>query len=339
MLSGRRRCLAIAVALSLSIAGCGGGISRAAAPGKRHATSAGTPSTLRMSRVGAALDSGVRAAERLGGTAEAAVWVQGWPQPVHAGDFRRVTRMWSMSKPVTAVATLEAAAKIGRAPSATLVDAMSRALSRSENCRQRRVVLGLQTIAGGVPAAHADIVDVLSRSGARGARVTEDVGPIAAPCRSYLSSTSAGLADPFGPALLLGVSTWTVDDAVAFAHALAAGVFGSAGDRVIGLMRAPKARSAELEVPSDYTARLDWGAGRALRPWRPAYKAGWGGSADGRFLVGQIAVIDVEGTYIALAAMFHPSVQPAIDDPGSTAGPAAIEAIFGSVASILRRAR
>jgi hypothetical protein len=151
-----------------------------------------------------------------------------------------------------------------------------------------------------------------------------------------LAANGNGIRSPFGPALLLGTSTWTVSDAVRFAYALGHGEYGRAGTEVMTLMREPKLPSGEAP-PGDHTADPDWGAGKALASYRPAYKAGWGGVQHGNFLAGQIAVFDLHGRTVAVAAMFHPSEQPDRDDPGRTAAPRAVETMFAAVAHALAR--
>jgi hypothetical protein len=99
-------------------------------------------------------------------------------------------------------------------------------------------------------------------------------------------------------------------------------------------MSAPKLRSSEAP-PEDYTPDPAWGAGTALAAWHPAYKAGWGGVTHGDFLAGQIAVASIDGHMVALAAMYHPTLQPDRDDPGRTRAPSAIETIFSAAAAAI----
>ena len=102
-------------------------------------------------------------------------------------------------------------------------------------------------------------------------------------------------------------------------------------------MRLPKARAAQVPA-SQYTVDdPEWGAGRALRDRDPAFKGGWGGTQQDRFVAGQIATFDVGEVRIAMAVYFHPNEQPTLDDPGQTAAPAALEAVFGRIDRTLRR--
>jgi hypothetical protein len=95
-------------------------------------------------------------------------------------------------------------------------------------------------------------------------------------------------------------------------------------------MRLPKQPSREVK-PGELTAPLNWGAGESLPSGTP-YKAGWGGSLNGNFLAGQIALADLPGIgRAALVAVFHPDAQPSRDDPGITASPEALDAIFSSL--------
>jgi hypothetical protein len=127
-----------------------------------------------------------------------------------------------------------------------------------------------------------------------------------------------------------------VSDAVRFAHALGSGAYGAAGDGVLGYLRRTKGVSAEAG-PNGFTADPAWGAGRAFARWDPAYKAGWGGADAGRFLVGQIAVVRVGAHTAAVAAMYHPSRQPTLDDPGQVNAATALEALLDRVADELAR--
>jgi hypothetical protein len=307
-------------------------VSAARAPGA-------APPVRSRAALAAALRGGVNRAAA-GGSLEAAVELSGWDEPAIAGSppgaSSRWMRMWSMSKIVTMVALLRELGwgkRAGRPLPAEVESAFWGAVSRSENCRQRRVILELQLASGGKPEdARRAVAEVLAAAGSE-ARLSDEVAPPDPSCRAFLEG-EAQIADPLAPALLLGTSTWRVGDAVRFTHALATGVYGDAvGDLIIAAMRAPKAASREIP-PGELTAPLDWGAGQAFAGLVPAYKAGWGGSQDDEFLAGQIAVVDLSGGgRLALAVMFHPDVQPPTDDPGSTAAPDAV----GTVMAWLRR--
>lgn len=114
-------------------------------------------------------------------------------------------------------------------------------------------------------------------------------------------------------------------------HALAVDTYGAAiSHEVLGLMPLPKLPSREV-APGELTAPLDWGAGESLPKGTP-YKAGWGGSLNGNFLAGQIALADLPGIgRAALVTVFHPDHQPSRDDPGITEAPQALDAIFSSL--------
>jgi hypothetical protein len=276
----------------------------------------------------AALKRGITAAEAMGGTAEAAVMVEGWDQPVTAGDNRRdKMRMWSMSKPATAIAAIEAAERKRLAPSAELADAMRGAITRSENCRQRRVVLGLQKLAGTPAKAKEGWESVLARAGDTDVAIVEPpAAQVVGACAEWWK-TQTGV-NPAANAFQLGVVTWTVADAARFAFALGQGRYDEPGKTVLGLMRLAKQKSRESE-DGEYTPGLKWGAGNAFAGFSPAYKAGWGGHDKGNYLAGQYVVLD--GGKVALAVMFHPTKQPATDDPGLTVAPKAIEKIMDTV--------
>jgi hypothetical protein len=293
--------------------------------------------------VGEALARGVRRAAALGGSVEAAVLPGGRREPVVATvppkGGARWMRMWSMSKIVTMVAVLRALGwrdRPGDALSAEAESALWGAITRSENCRQRRVILELQQASGGSPAvARRAVAAVLRDAGAR-ARLGTEVAPPDVSCVEYLEGQSE-IATPLAPALLLGTSLWRISDAVRFVQAVGSGVYGDAvTDFVLAAMRAPKAPSREV-APGELTAPLDWGAGRALAGLVPAYKPGWGGSLQGNFLAGQIAIVNrPSGQEVAVAVMFHPDVQPSTDDPGETQAPLAVELVMRSLREALR---
>jgi hypothetical protein len=148
---------------------------------------------------------------------------------------------------------------------------------------------------------------------------------------AYLKKQS--IRKPLEPTLLLGTSTWRISDAVRLAHALAQRTTygGALSDEVLGLMEAPKYQSREA-APGELTAPLRWGAGVAFNGLRPAYKAGWGGIQQHKFLAGQLAVVSLPGGHhLAVAVMFHPDREPIRDDPGLTVAPRAIETVMRAI--------
>lgn len=278
------------------------------------------------------------AAQEGGGAVQAAVMLDGWPTPIavasESGAALQPMRMWSIAKVVTAVALLRQLGWGGRAgiePSPQVAEAMHDAIVRSENCRQRRLVLGLQRLAGGPAGARAAIAETLAAAGAD-AELRVEVESPEAICHDYLRTQEGSVADPFAPTLLLGTATWPIGALAAFLHALGRGSYGAAVEgRLLPLMRLPKSRSTEVPS-SEFTADLDWGAGRALAGLDPAYKAGWGGTLQGAFVVVQGAVVELpDGRTLTLGVAFHPDAQPSRDDPGLTAGPAAIESVMGAI--------
>jgi hypothetical protein len=325
-----------AAALLLMLAR-GGSSDAPPSPPTAHPTTAHraqrSPAPLRA-RVERALSHATAAAASLGGTVEAAAMVDDWRRPVVAGGERlageRQMRMWSMSKVATMVALLRGLGwgeRPGQPISPELEEALDGALRRSENCHQRRVVLELERIYGGAGPTRAALAEVFAIAGA-----DPDIGAeVEAPepvCLPYLESQRE-IADPLAPALLLGISTWDVEDAVLLMRALAVDAYGAAvSGRVLGLLREPKLPSREVP-PGELTAPLGWGAGKAFAGLAPAYKAGWGGVMHGNFLAGQIALVRLrDGSQLAFAAMFHPNVEPPRDDPGVTPAPRAIELVM-----------
>jgi hypothetical protein len=336
----------VAVIVLAAIAGLrvGGGSSASAPDSGTTRSDSGTAAksspepTPAEQRLRAALEEGVTRAAALGGDVEAAAMLDGSAAPIVAtserGGAERYMRMWSMSKVATMVALLRLLGwgeRPGETLSAEIVSALEGALTRSENCRQRRIVLELQRAARGIAGAQRALAEVFSLSGGRivpGSQV-EAPEPL---CVPFLSEQTE-IPEPLAPALLLGTSRWRVADAVRLAHALAVGTYGTAiSARVLELMRAPKRPSRESE-PGELTAPLDWGAGAVFPDLIPADKAGWGGSLNGNFLAGQIAVVPFSNDHLALAVMFHPDAQPSRDDPGITAAPEAVETVMGLVRS------
>lgn len=297
------------------------------------------PPTAAERRLAVALKAGVEEATALGGEVEAAAMLDGSPAPIvvssEAGGAQRYMRLWSLSKVVTMIALLRSLGweeRVGEMPSSEVESALEGALTRSENCRQRRVVLELQEATGGVAGTRRAIAEVLSQAGGRIVPGTQVEEPEAL-CVPFLSA-QVEIPEPMSPALLLGTSRWRVTDAVRLVHALSIGTYGaSVSSRVLDLMRARKKPSREGE-PGELTAPIDWGAGVAFPGLLPAYKAGWGGTLNGNFMAGQIALVPLGGGgELALAVMFHPDAQPARDDPGITAAPAAIERVMDAVRS------
>jgi hypothetical protein len=288
--------------------------------------------------IASALERGVRRAAMLNGSVEAAAMAASWAAPVVAASpvsgSERKMRMWSMSKVVTMVALLRSlgwGSERGDPPSPEVRQALDSAIVRSENCPQRRIVLELQRLNGNsVGGAREAVAATLKAAGAEGEMATQVAGPEAS-CLPFLEAQRE-IPDPLAPTVLLGTSTWRVGDAARFMDAVGSGIFGKAvADRVLSEMRIPKEPSTEIS-PSEYTAAPDWGAGRALAPVHPAYKAGWGGTQQGEFMVGQIAFINLPGWgQVGIAAVFHPDAQPAADDPGLTNGPAAIERVMKAI--------
>jgi hypothetical protein len=289
-----------------------------------------------------ALRRGVAEAEELGGAVEAAAILAPWRAPVVVasppGGGERWMRMWSMSKIVTAVAMLRAKGwgeQPGEELSPEVEEALRAAVTRSENCPARRLVVELQHSHGDSPErAREAIAEVLRVAGGR-ARPGEEIAPPDPGCVEFLE-TQTEVPEPLAPALLLGTSEWRVGDAVLLMRALGQGTYGEAvSQRLLGLMREPKLPNREA-LPGELTAPVEWGAARALGQFDPAYKAGWGGTQQGAFMAGQMALLELPGGgRAAVAVVFHPAVQPSRDDPGLTEAPAAVETVMRSLAAEL----
>ncbi|MBO9532493.1 MAG: hypothetical protein J7513_05925 [Solirubrobacteraceae bacterium] len=253
--------------------------------------------------------------------ARLAIWRTGWNEPIVLGrGINHRIRMWSTAKALTSLMAWSAA----RPPNLELREALTGALRRSENCRQRYVIRALIEQLGGEAAFRRSIEQVASTAGARKFRLSTQTGRAVEPCIAYLR-TKAGLDDPLGVTPLLGTATWTLNDAVALAHALAIGTFGDAGRHTLSQMKRPKLRSRELGDASELTAPANWGAGQAFTRHRGvAYKGGWGGAATDDFTAQQLGVIPVAGGTVAFAVQYESSTAVASDDPGVTGAPSAL---------------
>jgi hypothetical protein len=248
-------------------------------------------------------------------------------------------RLWSLAKPISAIAAYQLAMAGGRSPSASLVTAARDAITRSDNCGERRVILEIEKQAGGIRAARVAFHRVLAEAGVhltttiRRSPLKEDPE-----CVAYLSKRAGPLRNT--DVWQFGTSEWTTWQAVAFAHALADGTYGRAGVSILNLMKLHKQPElSSLEGPTGEQIKdLQWGAGRALSAWAPAYKAGWGGARRGRFLASQVVVLKTRPA-AALAVVFYPSVQPRTDNLGETVAPRAISRLFAVVSAELRRGR
>ena len=77
---------------------------------------------------------------------------------------------------------------------------------------------------------------------------------------------------------------------------------------------------------------------RRPQPLGELSRAPWGGTRQGKFLAGQIALVQPpSGRPLALAVAFHPDVQPPTDDPGRTAAPRGVELVMEAVQAALQK--
>jgi hypothetical protein len=258
------------------------------------------------------------------------MWVAGWPTPLTQGATSRSDQLWSISKVATALAVaLESPGAI----SGPVYRAMSDAITRSDNCAQWRLALALEQLTGSNASAAAAFRRTFTRAAVSPRGTYEVSGGDDPTCVPYLIATRGTSPDPFESVVEFGAYTWNVLDAIRFAYTLGTGGYGKSGALVLRLMREPKHYALEPTSRQDYTSPLDRppSGGDFPSAWRPAYKGGWGGSADDDLLAEQIVVLDVNGHIIALAAMFWPSAPTPNDDPGQGVSPKALEALFSSV--------
>jgi hypothetical protein len=327
--------LLLAFLLSLALDGCGQTTMVGTSASRRPTVEAVKPSrsstsldSFARASLESYLDTGLTAAESLGGTASVAIWQVGAPSPIILGDGSRRDRMWSMSKAIVTIAALRT---LGEHPEVVVKDAMVDAITRSDNCAIRRVILALQEHLGTSGAVHA-FNAVLADAGVH---VTHSpkAAPAESACDPYLNHHRGSYrGNIFGPAPQFGTDEWTVRDAIAFAHALAEGAYGAPGRTLDALMR--RRKQSPLEGPPLLNLPLNWGAGVVFpADWMPAWKAGWGGSQSQppHFLAGQLVTLTVKGSRVAAAATFSPSREPPNDNPGITQAPSALEAMFRAV--------
>jgi hypothetical protein len=317
-----------------------------------RATSAGTTSPAVSSSTGStntptperqalrtALSAGVARADALHGQAAAAVWVDGDPHPITSGPVMSPHRMWSTSKAVVAIAVLQTVRDL---PDPMLRSVLEDAIVRSDNCAVRRAIVGLQDRLGkGIAGTEAAFEHVLLAAHARIESPPQTAAAERA-CVPYLQAHRAGLPrgeGDLGVVPEFGTAEWTEYDAISFAHSLSDGDYGVAGEYLLRLMMLPKGLPLDEGPAPPSAPPLDWGAGEVFpASWRPAWKAGWGGSRTHppRFLAGQLVVLHIGRILVAAAAIFVPDTEPATDNPGVTDAPRALELIFGAVGEGLR---
>jgi hypothetical protein len=344
--------IALAATVALAVASCGEQSETAAPPA--FATSGPGPATVaavsrstaiverdRRARLQAFLERAIRPAAE-SGQAEIAVQAEGWRQPIVAttsGREPQNERLWSVSKVLTATLLYRVLGwddQKGEALPGELRQALAGALVRSENCRQRLIVGSLQQRLGGIPELQDALEDLVEKADAAATISSEQQLP-ETDCLPYLER-HAGTADPGAEGLLLGTSEWRVSDAAQLMTALSSGALGeSVGDQVLGWLRQPKLPSREV-APGELTVDPAWGAGVALGELRPAYKPGWGGSQQARFLASQLISVKTDALgQVAIAVNYRPAAQPPVDDPALTPAPPEVEAILGDVGAWLQR--
>lgn len=277
----------------------------------------------------AAIQSGVKKANARGGTSGAAVWVEGWDEPVTAG-YDRTYRLWSTSKPLTAIGVLDRQTK----PDPQVDEAMHDALVKSSNCGQRRMVIELQDLAGGIAGAEAAFTEVASRSSI--SDLTQPQQDASSACDSYLSQL--GVTDLPQAAALFGPVEWTTSDSASFAKNLGAGTYGASGKRVLDQLKMPKEKSDDPLSGESVKTNLSWGAGDVFPPsWNLGYKSGWGGTDQENYLASQLVSLNIGGIPVGVSAVFMPDQQPSNDAVGQGPEDDALEDIFTEVRKSLSK--
>lgn len=352
---GRRAGGLALLVTAASITGCGG-VSQprhvrgapASASGPSRAQErdpeAGSLSALSPSQLQHDVSSALGSVAARFGTVQLALLADWWPEPLVMGqDATSRMRLWSLSKPVVALALLRARELQGQSLD-DLDPYLEQALERSDNCAMRELTLDLQHATGSMSGARDAITEVVELSGG-----SLDVRPIQEDRKGGVclsggdAELSAGFSDRL--ALLVGTARWRIVDAVRFVSGLvkgAADVRGdpSASEIVLRLMREPKLVDEE-PMAGALKAPPDWGAGEVFSEpcWHLAYKAGWGGAqAHIAWLGAQMGVLALRGRRsIAFAVAVHPYVQPPDDDPGETDVPRATRHVLEVLRGALER--
>mgnify|MGYP001470693049 CR=1 FL=1 len=274
-----------------------------------------------------ALARGVAKAEKMGGSAAVAV---------AAPDFELTEgsvgpyRMWSTSKVLTSLILLSRLK-----PNEGVPPEIEDALVRSSNCAQRLIVNEIQDRLGGIEAAKRAFVDEAAKGRAKvDASTIQDDPPDDSTCDAYLSA--AGIGDPQRPTALFGPAEWTVGDAARFMYSLGSGAFGPVGDEVLLTMKEKKQVNQDEGADNSVVAALDWGAGEVFG--EVPYKAGWGMTRDeGLFTASQMAVMNVGGRPVGVAAVFTTTGSRESEALGEGREAEAIEAMFERVRKGLER--
>lgn len=288
---------------------------------------------VQQAEVQKAVSSAVKEANQMGGKAQAAVAAEGWDGIAQAGSAGTF-RMWSTSKPIAAVALLEAQEEVDGTP-AKITSEMRDAIVGSSNCGMRKLVLDLQRESGGLQVAAERFESVAIESGVTSDTLaTAQSGPLEdSRCNAYLEKRATRTdAD----AWLFGTAEWTNSDAALFALALSSGRLGPAGNAVRGVMSLPKEVSPDEGGEDSVSTDLDWGAGKVFpAAWAPAYKSGWGGSQDGEYLASQLISLVVERQPVGISVAFSPDEQPPNDAVGQGIEDEAIEAMLTKIRDAL----
>jgi hypothetical protein len=343
--------VALCVGAGVALLACGTGARRAnrSLSTKQDAARArppvgdSSPAPVNRSALRAALSGAVQKVTERYGTAQVAVMLDSWTQPLLLGEqLANPMRLWSLSKPVVAMALLRQREERGSGTT-DLALYLERAMRRSDNCAMRELTIKLQEETGGIAGARAAIEETVGLGGAAVKIANAQTDTEGSVC---ISPTYAGLSPSFAHrrALLAGTATWTIDDAIHFVHGLQTGVLDVSGHpsisaRVLGLMRLTKEASDE-PLAGHLTAPPTWGAGDVFAApcWNVAYKAGWGGAqAHIPWLASQIGSVALAGGHqLDFAVAVHPYTQPPDDDPGLTDAPQAISLVLRALRAYLQ---
>lgn len=230
-----------------------------------------------------------------------AVWGRDWDGP---SDFQgdKVERLWSLSKPVIALAALGSGA--GEVPSRTLVE---ESITRSSNCAARSLVVDLDgSNSASNPREGVDAFEgVLAEAGITLSRGPQVAVPVEDGCSANGYPTLRDADEELLP--LFGTAEWRSLDAVRFMRALGDFIYGSPGQQVLRLMAEPKLANEDPGASCDpgrpEPDKWVWGIGKVFEGWKTYFKSAWGGgpAESGPVMFSQMGLVERGDESYALA--------------------------------------
>jgi len=229
------------------------------------------------------------------------VWGRGWDAP---SDFQGdvVERLWSLSKPVIALAALRSG--VGEGSGRPMVE---ESITRSSNCAARSLVVDLD---GSGPVSKPQegveaFEEVLGEAG-----VSLSQGPqVAVPVEDGCAANGYPiLRNADREALpLFGTAEWRSLDAARFMRALGDLAYGEPGRELLRLLGEPKLANEDPGASCDpgrpEPEKWIWGIGEAFEGWKTYFKSAWGGGEDesGPVMFSQMGLVERGDESYALA--------------------------------------